>query len=296
MKVAVTGGTGFVGPAVVEELLRAGHEVVVLEHRTRVPVAHHPRLARLSGSVDDVASLREAFHGADAIVHLVAILREEPKKQITFERVHVQGTRNVIEAAKAEGVRRFVLMSANGVELDLETPYFRTKREMERLVKDAGLDWTIFRASYIAGDGPGGFDSMFADIIDNAPALPSFDGGRFEIQPIARRDVALAFARALTTPQSVGKTYTLVGPERIAWRAYLRRLARLRSVRRPLVYVPGWAILLVARALGPLFPADEAQLRMLMAGNVGDGAEAVKDLRLDLETWDDAVVGLRRGG
>lgn len=296
MKVAVTGGTGFVGPAIVEELLRAGHEVVVLEHERPVPVAPYPRLARAPGSVGDPGSLREAFRGCDAVVHLVAIIREKPGTRTTFERVHVEGTRNVVEAARAEGARRFLLMSANGVELDLDTAYLRTKRAMERMVREAGFDWTIFRPSYIAGDAPGGFDAQFAGILDKAPVLPSFAGGRFEIQPVSRHDVAQAFARALATPESVGKTYVLVGPERMAWRDYLRRLARLRGVRRPLVRVPRWGILTLARALGPLFPADADQLRMMMAGNVGDASEAVKDLQLRLEPWELAVAGLRRGG
>lgn len=294
MRVAVTGGTGYVGPAVVEELIHGGHEVVVLEHMDKVPLSQHPRLKRARGDVRDPRALRDAFEGCDAIVHLVAILRENKRKGVTFEKVHVGGTRNVLDAAKAVGAQRFELMSANGVDSGLDTPYFRTKLEMERMVKESGLDWTIFRPSYIAGAEDGGFDRQFADIVDAAPVLPSFAGGTFQIQPISRRNVAQAFARALTRPESVGKTYVLVGPERMTWNDYLRRLARVRRRKRVLAYAPGPAILLAARALGPLFPADADTLRMLMLGNVGDGAEAVKDLELVLDPWEDAVAGLRR--
>ncbi|HVM44896.1 MAG TPA: complex I NDUFA9 subunit family protein [Candidatus Thermoplasmatota archaeon] len=294
MRVGVTGGTGYLGPAVVEEMLREGHEVVALEHRQKVPVGAHPRLTRVQGDVRDVTSLRGAFAGCDAVAHLVGIIREDRKKGKTFQRVHVEGTRNVVEAARAEGVRRFLLMSANGVESGLDTPYFRTKLEMERLVKDAGFDATIFRPSYIASAEEGGFDRQFADIVDTFPVLPSFAGGKFLIQPIARRNVAQAFARALSTPASVGKTYVLAGPERMTWNDYLRRLARVRGRKRVLAYAPGGVMVLTARALGPLFPADADALRMLMIGNVGDNAEAVQDLGLELERWEDAVSGLRR--
>lgn len=293
MRVAVTGGTGYAGPAIVEEILRAGHEVVALEHRRPVPV-RHPRLSRAKGDVGDVDALRAAFAGCDAVVHLVAILREDKRHGITFQRVHVDGTRHVVEAARAAGVRRFLLMSANGVDSGLPTPYFATKLETERLVKEAGLDWTIFRPSYIAGPDEGGFDRQFADIIDVAPVLPSFAGGGFEIQPVSKRNVAQAFARALTTPASVGRTYVLVGPERMSWNTYLRRLAAIRRRRRPLVYAPGWAMLAAATAAGPLFPADADSLRMLMLGNVGDASQAVQELGLELERWEDAVAGLRR--
>ena len=294
MRVAVTGGTGYVGPAVVEEMLRAGHDVVVLEHKQKVPLGPHARLRRVGGGVGDVASLREAFEGCDAVAHLVAIIREDRRRGVTFEKVHVRGTRNVVEAARAEGVRRFLFMSANGVDSGMDTPYFRTKLEAERVVGEGGFDHTIFRPSYIAGSEEGGFDRQFADIIDKAPVLPSFAGGKFEIQPVSRRNVAQAFARALTTPAAVGKTYVLVGPQRMTWNEYLRKLARIRGRKRVLAYAPGALMVALARVAGPLFPADADALRMLMLGNVGDGSEAVKDLGLELESWEDAVAGLRR--
>jgi uncharacterized protein YbjT (DUF2867 family) len=294
MKVAVTGGTGYVGPAIVEEILREGHEVVVLEHRRLVPVGAHPRLSRVKGDITEPASLRAAFAGCDAVVHLVALIREAPKQGATFERVHVEGTRHVVDAAKAAGVRRFLLMSANGVDCGLSTPYFDTKREMERIASEAGFELTVFRPSYIAGDRAGGFDAQFADIVDKAPVLPSFAGGRFEIQPVSREDVAKAFARALSTPESVGKTYVLVGPERMTWNEYLHRLARLRGHKRIVAYVPGKLMVGVARVAGERFPADADALRMLMVGNTGDASEAVRDLRLPLTPWEEAVSGLRR--
>lgn len=293
MKVAVTGGTGFVGPAVVQSLLDAGHEVVVLEHRRPVDLPDSPRLRRAKGDVTDPAALKAAFEGCEAVAHLVAIIREAPKKGVTFERVHVEGTRHVVQAAKAAGVRRFLLMSANGADF-ADTPYFRTKLEMERLVKEGGFAWTVFRPSYIAGSRAGGFDAQFADIVDKAPVLPLFGGGRFEMMPVSRRDVAQAFARALERPASVGKTYVLVGPERFTWKEYLQRLAKLRGRKRLMAPAPVPVVVGMAKVLGPLFPADADQIRMLVRGNVGDPAPAVKDLGLDLQRWEDAVAGLKR--
>lgn len=294
MKVAVTGGTGYVGPAIIEEMLKAGHEVVVLEHRKPAPIGAHPKLRRVHGDVNDPRSLRDAFQGCDAVAHLVAIIRADPKKGATFERVHVAGTRNVVDAAKEAGVRRFLLMSANGVDTGVHTPYLDTKLEMERMVKEAGFDATIFRPSYVSGSEEGGFDAKFADIVDKAPVLPSFGGGKFEIQPVSREDVAKAFTLALDNPKSVGKTYTLVGPERMTWNEYLHRLAKLRGHKRVVAYVPRPFIMGVARVAGDRFPADPDQLRMLMLGNIGDATEASRDLGLSFSPWEEAVSGLRR--
>lgn len=297
MRIAVTGGTGFTGPAIVQALLDHGHEVVVCEHRRAVPVAPSPRLHRAKADVGDREALARAFAGCDAVAHLVAILREEPRKGVTFEKVHVEGTRNVVEAARSAGVRRFLLMSANGVGGPVDTPYYRTKAEMERLVRDAGaFAWTILRPSFIAAPDEGGFDHQFAQVVDRFPVLPALGGGRFEIQPVSRRDVALAFARAADRPVAHGKTYTLVGPERFTWRDYLRRLSRLRRRKRALVPAPAGAVAFAARTMPFLLPmpVSSDQVRMLVAGNVGDASEAVRDLGLDLERWENAVAGLAR--
>ena len=291
MRVGVTGGTGFVGPAVVQAMLDDGHEVVALEHRTPLPL-EHPRLVRAKGNVLDPASLREAFAGCEAVAHLVAIRRGS---EADFERMHVEATRNVVEAAKAVGARRLLLMSAHGVEA-ADTPYFRTKLEMERLARESGLAWTVFRPTFVSGDEDGGFDREFAGIVDKAPVLPSFDGGRFELQPVARRDVGQAFSHALSRPDTAGRTYDLAGPERMTWNDYMRRLAELRGRRRALAPVPRWVILPAVSLLGPLAPASRDEMKMLMRDHVADTRPSEEDLGLHLTPWRDAVAGLARHG
>lgn len=278
MKVVVLGGTGFVGTAIVDAMRARGHDVAALSRRTGV-------------DVDDPATLKGKLDNLDAVAHLVAIRRGSAAD---FERT-AQGARNVVAEARRAGVRRFLLMSANGAD-SASTPYFRAKLAMEKAVKESGLDWTIFRPSYVAAGEEGGFDHEFAQIVDRMPILPGFDGGKFEIQPIARGDVADAFANALDRPAAIGKTYVLVGPERFTWNEYLRKLAALRGRKRPVVYAPGFAVKGMAAVLGRLFPASPDELRMLMEGSIGDPAPAARDLGLKLARWDEATKGLARRG
>ncbi|HLE96458.1 MAG TPA: NAD(P)H-binding protein [Candidatus Thermoplasmatota archaeon] len=287
MRVFVTGGTGFVGRAVVEELLRHGHDVTCLVHERPPPA--RPRLSTTRGSVADAASLRMEAH--DAVVHLVGILRETRGR--TFEAAHVDATRNVVAAARRDGVRRFLHMSANGARLG-GTGYQDTKARAEESVRGSGLDWTVFRPSFIAGEGPG-FDDQWRRIARMGP-LPRFGKGEFEMQPVALSDVALAFARALERPQSIGKVYALGGPERFTFAEYERRLLRQMDVKRPVVPVPKPVARSGAALLQwiPGFPADPEALTMLFEGNVTDDDAWTRDLDIRPKTWEEATTFLRR--
>lgn len=283
MRVLVTGGTGFVGPAIVRALVAEDHEVTALVHRSRGTLEPGPRLRLVEGDVTEAASLTKALAGHDAVVHLVALRRGRPAE---FERLHVEATRNVLAAAKQSGARRFLHMSAHGVERQ-GTPYQQSKARAETLVKSSGLAWTIFRPTFVTGPAEGkagGFDQEFAAIARAAPVLPSFAGGKFLLQPVAKRDVALAFARALTRPRAEGETYVLAGPEALTWDAYLKRLCAALGLKRPLAPVPAWLILPAASLLGGFawFPASRDELQMLFEGHAGDPADAVRDLGLTL--------------
>ena len=159
MKVLVTGGTGFVGPKIVNALVDAGHWVRVLE---RKPGAWKQAGLRcqeaVEGDVTDADSLRRAAAGCDAVVHLVAIINGSPRD---FERVMEEGTRNVVAAAQSAGVRRFVLMSALGTTEETKdlVPYYHAKWTMEQDLKASGLEHVIFRPSFVFGKDGGALSS-----------------------------------------------------------------------------------------------------------------------------------------
>src|SRR5437762_887669 len=148
--VFVTGASGFVGEAVVEELLQRGYEVNALVHR-RAIVSVAGRVHSIDGSLFDEKNLAEGMRGASAVIHLVGIIFERPFEGITFERMHVEATKAVVDAAKVAGVKRFVHMSALGTRMDAVSDYHKTKYAAEQYVRASGLDWTIFRPSMIHG-------------------------------------------------------------------------------------------------------------------------------------------------
>jgi NADH dehydrogenase len=283
--VLVTGGTGFIGPHVVHTLRVADTPVRAL---VRKP-AHAGRLAAwgadlATGDVTDQASLRAACDGVDAVVHLVAIIKGRADD---FERVMSEGTRNVVAAAQEAGVRRFVLASALGLDERTKdaVPYFAAKWEMERAVKESGLEHVIFRPSFVFGSD-GGVLPTFIRLARLAPATPIIGPGTQRLQPIWVEDLAQYYARAISEPAAANRTFDLGGPEAVSWNEFWERLKRVLGVRRPSVHVPFGAMHLQAALTErlPGAPVTRDQLTMLELGDnvVTDANAAVETFQLPL--------------
>lgn len=234
--ILVTGGTGFVGREIIRQLHGVGHRVRVL--------ARHPKRASdlvaqydceiAVGDVLDPASLDRAMSGVTAVVHLVGIIYETPR--VSFEQAHTQATANVLAAARAAGVRRYIQMSALGTRPKAVSRYHQSKFAAEELVRQSGLDWTILRPSLITGAGDKSLNllsSFFRAPLDflNCYTFPNLGGGTSLVQPISVEEVACAFVRALSNTVAVGKTYDLCGPEPIRWSDLLLLLAKKQGAR-----------------------------------------------------------------
>ena len=273
MKVFLTGGTGFVGSEVLRQLVAAGHAVrVLVRPGSEGKLAVHDGVEIRHGDAADAATLDQALAGCDAVIHLIGIIREFPGRGITFERLHVAATRNVLAAAREQGVRRLLQMSANGTAPAADTGYHRTKWEAEQLVRDSGLDWTIFRPSLIFGKG-GEFVTMLADLIRKLPVVPVIGDGQYRMQPVAVEQVAESFVRALAMPETVGQTYHLGGGESYSYDEILDLTGgaigreHINKAHQPLFMVKPMIKLMEH---SEHFPITCDQLEMLLAGNVCD--------------------------
>jgi NADH dehydrogenase len=280
--ILVTGATGFIGKRIVHELRADGRPVrCLVRDRARASFFETWGCELAQGDVTDPESLRRAVDGCETVVHLVAIITGRPED---FERVMSRGTRNLVAAAEAAGVRRWIHMSALGTSERSRglVPYFEAKWQMEEAVKGSATDWTIFRPSFVfARDG--GILPTFIRQVRFLPVTPVAGDGKRRLQPIWIDDVAAFFAKSLSAPTSVGSTYDLGGPDTPTWDELLTAIQRALGKKRPLVHLPLGLLRLNAAVLErlPRPPVTRDQLRMLeFEDNVGDVGHAIETFGL----------------
>lgn len=271
MKVFVTGGTGFVGRYLVKELLVRGHAVRVLVHSRGLESIAGAE--QVEGDVTCQEDVVAASRGCDALIHLVGIIREFPRRGVTFERLHVKATENALSAAQANGIRRYVHMSALGTRPEAVSGYHRTKYRAEEIVRASGLDATVFRPSLIYGPGDA-FVAMLASHMRLSPIMPVIGTGQYRLQPIHVEDVARCFVMALDMPETVGQCYELCGNDRLTYDELLDKIAEAMGRAKPLKpRLPLGIMKCVIPALQslPHFPITADQLQMLLEESVCDG-------------------------
>lgn len=281
MRVALFGGTGFVGGYLVDALLNAGHEpsvLVRLGSDAKLRSANRCRITH--GDIDSRDAIAATLADCDAVIYNIGILREYPRRGITFEDLHYAAAARVAEASKKNGVSRFLLMSANGVKQS-GTPYQDTKFRAEQQVRSTGLATTVFRPSVIFG-APQGCMEIATQLLQQmiAPPLPAigfFNGWdpwdeNILMSPVHAADVALAFVNALKDSNTIDQTYALGGPEILTWQEMLRRISAAVGRDKWIVPTPIVAMKLAATLLDwlPVFPATRDQLSMLAEGNTAD--------------------------
>ncbi|MDE2952561.1 MAG: SDR family NAD(P)-dependent oxidoreductase, partial [Chloroflexota bacterium] len=191
MTVLVTGAAGYLGNQIVKKLVALGHPVRAMARR---PAKAQLRLREVAESIEIVegdvtvpASLSPVMENVDAVIHLVAIAME--KRGQTYEAVNFQGTVNVIDAAQAAGVKRFINMSQNGARSDLPYRFLASKGRAQEYVAASALQWTALRPSAIFGPQDEFFNT-FARLLKLTPIVfPLIGGGKAKFQPVSVHDV-----------------------------------------------------------------------------------------------------------
>jgi len=231
MKIAITGGTGFVGRHLAQHLLSLGHRPILLA-RGR-DLRHAPAAPVIHMDLSDSGLLAESLRGCDAVAHCAGINRETASQ--TYQRIHIQGTRNVIEAARIAGISRVLMLSFLRARPDCGSPYHESKFQAEELLRRSGLDYTILKAGMIYGRG----DHMLDHLSHMLFTLPLFATVGFReqpIRPVAIHDVTRIIAAALTAGRLSCQTAFVVGPETLLLSDAVRRVAAV--LNRQVVILP----------------------------------------------------------
>lgn len=272
MKVFVTGGTGFVGNHLINSLLDDGYQV-----RCLVRPGSEKKLARRHdveiwpGDIfDGEARLVDGMEDCQAVIHLIGIIREFPRKGITFERLHYQTTVQVVNAAQAAGIRRYIHMSSLGTRPNARSRYHQTKYKAEEYVRQSNLSYTIFQPSVIFGPDDN-FVNLFKQMMIKTPLIPVVGDGSYQIQPVDVRTVARAFTLSLKEEKAIGRVFQLPGRDRFTFNDLLDIIARTLEKKIIKVYIPVGLIRIMAYFLEglPGFPLARDQIVMLLDGNIG---------------------------
>ena len=269
MRVLVTGGTGVVGRATVDELLARGHDVRLFSRHAQDDVREWPhRVEPYPGDVSNEVEVRGAADGCDAVIHLTAVVTESPP-DVTFEKVNVLGTRHIVREAEKAGVKRFIYVSSLGADRG-DSPYHKSKLRGEEVARTFDGRWVIVRPGNVYGHGDEQL-SLILRMVRTLPAVPVISGGDRSFQPIWASDVAAALAIAAERDDLATRVLEIAGPEQTTYDDVVDRLARITKrdpIRLPLPVPLASMALRAAHALGAEVPIDSGQLTMLSEGNV----------------------------
>ncbi|MGE5751631.1 MAG: complex I NDUFA9 subunit family protein [Nitrospirota bacterium] len=267
--ILVTGGTGFVGGYLIRRLRQEGLPVRALaRHPDKVQPLKDLGIEVVHGDISDKTSLEKAAEGVERVIHLVGIIQETPG--VTFRGVHVEGTRNVIEAARKAGVRHFFHQSALGTRPGAKSEYHRTKWEAEELVRQSGIPHTILRPSLIYGSGDK-FTIKLSEMLRRAPVMPVIGSGQSRVQPIYIDDVVSCMVKVVIGDAFLNEIYEIGGPDQLTYKEVMTAIAEAMGLKRTAVHLPLFFMKPIAHALETVLsnpPLTTDQLIMLQEDNV----------------------------
>jgi len=235
-RIAVIGGSGFIGTYIAEHLAREDVELT-LATRWREPgkarLALLPKTELTPVDTTDQAALTALLAGHDAVVSMVGVLHGSRRG---FERAHVELVDRIVTACRDNGIRRLVHISALGADPEGPSLYQQSKGHGEQVILASGLDWTILRPSVVFGRGDS-FLTMFAKLARLAPVLP-LAGAKTRFQPVWVDDVARAVTACLERDATIEQCLELAGPKVYTLAELVGYVARLTGHSRPIVGLP----------------------------------------------------------
>jgi len=269
MKVLVTGGTGVIGQALVPELVRQGHSVRVLSRSAGEDASQWPSGVECwPASISDQSDLRGCAEGCDLVLHVAGIMDESPPA-FTYETVNVDGTRNIVREAERCKIGRFIYVSSLGAEAGT-SPYHRSKRRAEEIVRGFAGGWVILRPGNVYGPGDE-VVSLLLTMVRTLPVVPVIGTGDDKFQPIWVEDLAAALCESVRRTDLHGRVLELADEDQTTLNEMLGKLCEITGrspVRVPIPPFLASAGITMANILGVKLPVTESQLTMLTEGSL----------------------------
>lgn len=232
--ICIIGGSGFVGRHVCAVLAARGYRVRVAARR-RDHVKHLlllPTVEVVEADVHDAAQLTRLMRGCDAVINLVGVLHNA-RGNGSFRAGHVELANKVVDACRTSGIRRLIHMSSLNAATAAPSEYLKTKGAAETIVRNSGLDFTIFRPSIVFGPEDG-FLNLFACLQKMFP-LVLLGSANARFQPVYVGDVAAAIVASLERLDSFGASYDLCGPKVYTLRELVEYAGRITGNARPVI-------------------------------------------------------------
>jgi NADH dehydrogenase len=240
MKIAITGGTGFIGRHLARDLIARGHEVIVMARgqytRNTQPIEGATFIAL---DANNTEKLTEAFRGCDAVAHCAGTSVEDGQQ--TFHRLHVEGTRSAVTAAERAGVKKFVLVSYLNVRPNVKSAYHTTKWQGEEIVRASKLNYTILKAGLVYGPGDHLLNNL-SNLFSKMPVFAQVGWQEKTVRLVAVEDlVAIIRLCLLDENRFARQTVAVTGPEEFPFSQAARRIAR--AMGKPFLIVLPFPVL-----------------------------------------------------
>ncbi len=286
MNVLVLGGTGFVGKAVVRKLIGYGYNPILLVRKgsiNKIPSDIRDNVKVIVGDASGIEKYEDEIRKNDikVFIYLIGLIREFPQKNIKFIDYHYNFLKKAVDLAVKLNIKRFILMSANGVK-ENGTTYQRTKYMGEEYLRNSNLNWTIFRPSLIIDDDElFNFKKLILDL-SKFIFFPIFSNGKYKVAPVHREDVAEIFVKSIENEKTFNRIFHICGGKEYEYVEFVKLIARANKKFIIPVYIPTFIILPIARIFrySELFPASDEQIKMLLEGNTCIESEIWSTLNL----------------
>jgi len=305
MKVALIGGTGYVGSYICDELILNDHTPRLLVRKgSESKVVNAEKCDIIQGDIFDENSIRKLIKGTDVVIYLVAVIREFPKDGITNDKLQFRGSELAAKIASELGVKRFLLMSALGANANPDASnYQKAKHLSEQSIKNTDLDWTIVRPSSLFGDPRGEGRPEFCkalkeDMLELIPGFPRllpfpapsffkglipFNSGQFEFSMIHVRNVAQIIVKLFLDDKMIHKTVELGGVKDYSWNEIIKKIAKASNKKVIMLPAPISVVLTAAFFLDwwGRFPVTRDQLKDLIKGSTCNSKDIFKKYEID---------------